>query len=136
MRGECDSWCGASLVLLACSFALHAVGPQADAAGNTAYLAEHTWAYQLTGMLKHGAELAGWMLLATGMAVAVSTADAVRGTGAALARYSCRTQWSMRKSALRAALRCYPQLAIPSDTRWLHRSRPGAFRAVGLPIYR
>ena len=61
----------ASLVLLACSFALHAVGPQADAVGRTGYLGD-TWAYQLTGMLKHGAELAGWMLLATGMAVAVS----------------------------------------------------------------
>ena len=63
-----------SLALLACSFALHAVGPQADAGGNAAYLAEHTWAYQLTGMLKHGAELAGWMLLATGMMVAASPA--------------------------------------------------------------
>lgn len=61
----------ASLVLLACSFALHAVGPQADAVGRTAFLGD-TWAYQLTGMLKHGAELAGWMLLATAMAVAVS----------------------------------------------------------------
>jgi hypothetical protein len=60
-----------SLALLASSFALHAVGPQADAGGFTtwlaAYLAEHTWAYQLTGMLKHSAELAGWMLLTTGM---------------------------------------------------------------------
>jgi hypothetical protein len=56
-----------SLVLLACSFALHAVGSQADADVSGALLA-HTWAYQATGMLKHGAELAGWMLLATGMA--------------------------------------------------------------------
>jgi hypothetical protein len=65
-----------SLVLLGCSFALHAVGPQADASGFTssaaAYLAEHTWAYQLTGMLKHSAELAGWMLLATGMIAGAS----------------------------------------------------------------
>lgn len=59
-----------SLGLLACSFALHAVGPQTDAAGPTTYLATHTWAYQVTGMLKHGAELAGWMLLATGMIAA------------------------------------------------------------------
>ena len=56
-----------SLALLACSFALHAVGPQADADRSRPYVA-HTWAYQGTGMLKHGAELAGWMLLATGMA--------------------------------------------------------------------
>jgi hypothetical protein len=70
-----------ALVLLACSFALHAAGPQADAAGRTAYLT-HTWAYQLTGMLKHGAELAGWMLLATGMAAATRrrTDKAGRGT--------------------------------------------------------
>jgi hypothetical protein len=58
-----------SLVLLACSFALHAVGPQADADGRgTTYLITHTSAYQAAGMLKHGAELAGWMLLATGIA--------------------------------------------------------------------
>jgi hypothetical protein len=56
-----------SLVLLTFSFALHAIGPQADVA-TTTDLARHTWAYQVTGMLKHGAELAGWMLLATGMA--------------------------------------------------------------------
>jgi hypothetical protein len=66
-----------SLALLAFSFALHAVGPQADASntsvyGTSAYLATHTWAYQATGMIKHGAELAGWMLLATAMAAAAS----------------------------------------------------------------
>jgi hypothetical protein len=55
-----------SLVLLACSFALHAVGSQADDA-STIYTATQTWSYQLTGMLKHSAELAGWMLLTTGM---------------------------------------------------------------------
>ncbi len=56
----------ASLVLLMCSFALHAVGPQADGVIRPR-IVEYTWAYQLTGMLKHGAELAGWMLLATGL---------------------------------------------------------------------
>ena len=56
-----------SLVLLACSFALHAVGPQADAGGRVSYLATYTWSYQVTGMVKHGAELAGWMLLGIGM---------------------------------------------------------------------
>jgi hypothetical protein len=65
-----------SLALLGCSFALHAVGPQADASAFTtwvaAYLEEHTWAFQLTGMLKHSAELAGWMLLATGMIAGAS----------------------------------------------------------------
>jgi hypothetical protein len=56
-----------SLVLLGFSFALHAVGPQADAGGSSPYLSTHTWAYQGTGILKHGAELAGWMLLAIGI---------------------------------------------------------------------
>jgi hypothetical protein len=58
-----------SLALLACSFALHAVGPQADGATRP-WIANYTWSYQLTGMLKHSAELAGWMLLATGMVAA------------------------------------------------------------------
>jgi hypothetical protein len=55
-----------ALFLLGCSFALHGIGIQAD--GNNARLVWRTWAYQATGMVKHGAELAGWMLLATGMA--------------------------------------------------------------------
>jgi hypothetical protein len=66
-----------SLVLLACSFALHAVGPQADA-HSAAYVETHSWAYQLTGMLKHSAELAGWMLLATGVAAAALSATDLR----------------------------------------------------------
>jgi hypothetical protein len=73
-----------SLVLLACSFALHAVGPQDDAdasktyMGSKAYLATYTWTYQVTGMLKHGAELAGWMLLATGMAAGCVASQGAR----------------------------------------------------------
>lgn len=69
-----------SLVLLMGSFALHAVGPQADSAGNQvqlesqAVLIENNWTYQVTGMLKHSAELAGWLLLATAMAATVSPA--------------------------------------------------------------
>jgi hypothetical protein len=59
-----------SLVLLVSSFALHAVGPQADAAGSQTWLTWNTWAFQLAGMCKHGAELAGWLLLATAMAAA------------------------------------------------------------------
>lgn len=88
-----------SLVLLACSFALHAVGPQADAAGSTAYLAARSWAYQVTGMLKHGAELAGWMLLATGMVAAASplTEYAGCGTQGAPTTTGCLTHWSRRR---------------------------------------
>jgi hypothetical protein len=62
-----------SLVLLVSSFALHAVGPQADVAGAQTSLVWHTWPYQLAGMLKHAAELAGWLLLATAMAAAAPT---------------------------------------------------------------
>ena len=71
---RCIAW--GALALLACSFALHAVGPQADTAGNTARLAEYTWAYQLTGMLKHSAELCGWMLLATAMIAGAASPSA------------------------------------------------------------
>jgi hypothetical protein len=60
-----------SLGLLGCSFALHGIGPQADAVIRP-HMVDYTWAYQLTGMLKHGAELAGWMLLTTGMIAAAS----------------------------------------------------------------
>jgi hypothetical protein len=60
-----------SLFLLVCSFALHVVGPQAG--GTAGHVRDLTAAYQLAGVLKHGAELAGWMLLATGIAAAWST---------------------------------------------------------------
>jgi hypothetical protein len=69
-RVRCLVW--GALFLLACSFALHAFGPQADGSGPTTYLAAYSWAYQATGMLKHGAELAGWMLLTTAMIAAIS----------------------------------------------------------------
>jgi hypothetical protein len=65
-----------SLFLLVCSFGLHMAGPQAARAGG--HLRDHTWAYQLIGMVKHGAELAGWMLLATGMAAAAWVTFATR----------------------------------------------------------
>jgi hypothetical protein len=56
----------ASLALLGCSYALHVVGPQAHVAPGLNPV-DYTAAFQLTGMLKHGAELAGWILLATAM---------------------------------------------------------------------
>jgi hypothetical protein len=58
-------WAG--LILMATSLLLHKVGLAADA--STA--SDFTWAYQITGIVKHGAELAGWMLLATGIVAAV-----------------------------------------------------------------
>jgi len=62
-RGAARGVVWAGLVLMATSLLLHKVGLAADA--STA--SDYTWAYQLTGMVKHGAELAGWMLLATGI---------------------------------------------------------------------
>jgi hypothetical protein len=53
-------WVG--LVLMATSLLLHKLGLASDS--STA--SDFTWAYQITGIVKHGAELAGWMLLATG----------------------------------------------------------------------
>lgn len=60
------------LWLLLVSFAVHAVGPAVVSAltdGGTG-----SWPYQLKGLMKHSAELAGWMLVATGViAIACST---------------------------------------------------------------
>jgi hypothetical protein len=69
-------WAG--LVLMATSLLLHKVGLAADS--STA--SDYTWAYQITGMVKHGSELAGWMLLATGIAAGVEGHAARRVTSA------------------------------------------------------
>jgi hypothetical protein len=61
-----------SLILLVCSFALHLVGPTAD----TAHWDERTWMYQLIAIVKHGAELAGWILLATGILAGAAASSA------------------------------------------------------------
>ena len=57
----------AALLLLGCSFALHSVGLDTDA---THDFLNHSWGYQISGMVKHGAELAGWIFLASAMAAA------------------------------------------------------------------
>jgi hypothetical protein len=66
-RGAARAVVWAGLILMGTSLLLHKVGPAADA--STA--SDYTWAYQLTSMVKHGAELAGWMLLATGIAAGI-----------------------------------------------------------------
>lgn len=81
----------ASLILLGCSFALHAVGPQADAV-RTTYPETHAWAYQLTGMLKHGTELAGWMLLATAMVAGRFASQRKRHAQRQRHRHAAQTQ--------------------------------------------
>lgn len=69
-------WAG--LVLMATSLLLHKVGLAADS--STA--SDYTWAYQITSMVKHGAELAGWTLLATGIAAGVEGRSAREVTSA------------------------------------------------------
>ena len=53
----------AALVLMATSLVLHQVGLDAD----VLVYSTRSWAYQLTAVAKHGCELAGWLLLATGV---------------------------------------------------------------------
>ncbi len=50
------------LVLLGFSFALHPIVPNVHSLSS----AGNTWAFQIKAILQHSAELAGWMLLATG----------------------------------------------------------------------
>lgn len=58
-------WAG--LILMVTSLALHKVGLAADS--STA--SDYTWPYQLLTVVKHGCELAGWMLLATGITAGI-----------------------------------------------------------------
>ena len=55
-----------ALLLLGFSFGMHAVVPKIDSLSS----AGNTWTFQIESMLKHSAELAGWMLLATGVTAA------------------------------------------------------------------
>jgi nitrate/nitrite transporter NarK len=58
-----------ALALLALSFLVHAVGPKTlTALGYSG----NAWPYQLKGILKHTTEMAGWMLLASGLFAGVS----------------------------------------------------------------
>jgi hypothetical protein len=54
-------WAG--LILMMTSLLLHKVGLAADS--STA--SDYTWPYQIVTVVKHGCELAGWTLLATGI---------------------------------------------------------------------
>lgn len=58
-------WAG--LILLVTSLLLHKVGIAADSSPASDY----TWKYQIIDIVKHGAELAGWMLLATGIVAGI-----------------------------------------------------------------
>lgn len=54
---------GSGLVLMVVSLALHKVGIASDS--STA--SDFTWPYQILTVIKHGFELAGWTLVATGI---------------------------------------------------------------------
>jgi hypothetical protein len=54
----------AGLAALIFSYAVHIVGPHVVAALGDG---RNTWPYEVKGMLKHSAELAGWMLVALGI---------------------------------------------------------------------
>jgi hypothetical protein len=60
------------LALLIVSLVLHKVGLAAD----DSLASDFTWGYQITGMVKHGAELVGWMLVATGVAAGMAAREA------------------------------------------------------------
>jgi hypothetical protein len=53
----------AALVLLVTSLLLHEVGLDADVLNYS----DRSWGYQFTAVAKHGCELAGWMLVVTGI---------------------------------------------------------------------
>jgi hypothetical protein len=59
---------GVALLLMLVSLVLHQVGLDADVLNYS----NQSWAYQLTAVAKHGCELAGWMLMATGIVAGVA----------------------------------------------------------------
>jgi uncharacterized membrane protein YfbV (UPF0208 family) len=58
----------AGLLLLVFSFVVHAVGPKLVTALGYSV---NSWPYEIKSMLKHGSEMAGWMLLAVGLVAPV-----------------------------------------------------------------
>lgn len=58
----------AALVFMLTSLVLHQVGLDADVLNYS----NQSWAYQFTAVAKHGCELVGWLLLATGTVAAVA----------------------------------------------------------------
>lgn len=64
--GRALIWAG--LVFMATSLVLHKVGLAAD----SSLASDYTWAYQIEGIVKHGSELAGWMLLAIGIVAGIA----------------------------------------------------------------
>lgn len=57
----------AALILMATSLLLHEVGLDADVLN----YGNQSWGYQITAVVKHGSELAGWLLLITGIVAGI-----------------------------------------------------------------
>jgi hypothetical protein len=64
-----------ALFLLAVSFVVHVAAPSNV---STFDYQRHTWEYQIRGMIKHGASLSGWILLASGLAAVALRREASR----------------------------------------------------------
>jgi len=64
-----------ALCLLAVSFVVHVAAPGSE---STLGFQRHTWEYQIRGMVKHGASLSGWILLASGLAAVAVRREASR----------------------------------------------------------
>jgi hypothetical protein len=67
-----------ALVLMMASVVLHQVGLDADVLNYS----NQSWAYQFTAVAKHGCELAGWILLATGIIAGFADRRASQPTSA------------------------------------------------------
>jgi hypothetical protein len=67
----------AGLCLLVGSFAVHVVGPEIVSA--LGYSGD-SWPYQVKGVLKHGGELGGWILVATGLVAGAAPRTRRAGT--------------------------------------------------------
>jgi len=57
-----------ALALLTVSFLVHVAAPGSE---STLGYQRHSCEYQIRGMIKHGASLSGWILLASGIAAVV-----------------------------------------------------------------
>lgn len=66
----------AALILMTTSLLLHEVGLDADVLNYS----DQNWAYQITAVMKHGSELAGWMLLVTGITAGIENRPGSAGS--------------------------------------------------------
>jgi hypothetical protein len=73
-----------ALILMMTSLLLHEVGLDADVLNYS----DQSWSYQITAVLKHGTELAGWILLVTGITAGIADRRVLRDTGGGIASLS------------------------------------------------